>query len=157
MTQLDQALMVKVLACGVALNFHKLSGDMPEPLEGKERALFIQLTVSRLRMAKQKWQRYACKLMMDVYTPEWGMEEPQLFSRFNGARYMPGYGAWRDAVLKRDLHQCRACQSKENLHAHHVVPWVQSFELRIDVDNGITLCQDCHKKQHRDMSKQVWQ
>lgn len=38
------------------------------------------------------------------------------------------------------------CGSKKMLEAHHIKEKVNFPELEYDVDNGICLCHDCHKK-----------
>ena len=52
-------------------------------------------------------------------------------------------------VRKRDGNKCTWCNSTEKLVAHHI--WHKAFcpESALDVDNGITLCHDCHMEQHR--------
>jgi hypothetical protein len=56
---------------------------------------------------------------------------------------------WRDAVFSRDDHTCLNCGRRGvELHAHHVVPFAESEELRHDVDNGVTLCVTCHRDLH---------
>ena len=54
---------------------------------------------------------------------------------------------WRKAVLERDGHRCRKCGSDRYLHAHHVKTWDAYPELRLDIDNGKTLCRTCHYKE----------
>ena len=48
----------------------------------------------------------------------------------------------------RSAGKCEVCGAKENLHAHHVVPWEYSIKGRTDLNNGQCLCQDCHKMMH---------
>ena len=59
-----------------------------------------------------------------------------------------GYALWKKEVLERDNYTCQHCQSKENLRVHHIESYVNHPDLRISVDNGITLCNKCHKKLH---------
>ena len=53
---------------------------------------------------------------------------------------------WRNAVLKRDKYTCVWCGAKENLHVDHIAPFALYPELRTSVDNGRTLCVECHRK-----------
>lgn len=55
---------------------------------------------------------------------------------------------WRKRVLERDLRICVKCSSDKNLHAHHIISWVDAPCLRADIDNGKTLCVACHKEEH---------
>lgn len=55
---------------------------------------------------------------------------------------------WRQKVLKRDNNICQHCGSTENLCAHHISYWSNDPINRVNVDNGITLCQECHAKEH---------
>lgn len=58
------------------------------------------------------------------------------------------YQPWRMACLKRDRYRCKCCQSKENLHVHHIYEWQRYPLVRFDKANGITLCASCHRKVH---------
>jgi len=60
----------------------------------------------------------------------------------NGGKHLE----WRKLIKERDG-QCKKCGTKENLHAHHIIPWKESVEKRFDLENGITLCKSCHKKE----------
>ena len=57
--------------------------------------------------------------------------------------------AWSKTVRKRDNNKCTWCNSTKTLVSHHI--WHKAFcpESALDVDNGITLCHDCHVEQHR--------
>ena len=59
------------------------------------------------------------------------------------------YLDFRKMVLERDKHVCQECGSKNRLHVHHIKPFSQYPELRFDVNNGITLCVNCHRKVHK--------
>lgn len=56
--------------------------------------------------------------------------------------------AWKRAVKARDKHRCRECGGKDRLHAHHIKPWAEFPDLRFDLENGKTLCEECHSKVH---------
>jgi len=56
---------------------------------------------------------------------------------------------WRVQVLRRDNSTCRGCGKREGcLHAHHIKPFESYPELRLDLNNGLTLCPACHRKAH---------
>jgi len=51
----------------------------------------------------------------------------------------------RKRVFRRDNYTCRCCGIKNNLQAHHIKQVIFYPELIYNIDNGITLCYDCHK------------
>ena len=60
------------------------------------------------------------------------------------------YKQWTKAIYKRDKWVCQKCGYKgSNLNAHHLKSFTKYIELRYDLDNGITLCKDCHKQIHK--------
>lgn len=61
----------------------------------------------------------------------------------------PKYDLWRRSVFSRDNYKCLDCSvSGKLLNAHHVKNWADFPEDRFDVNNGQTLCEDCHVKRH---------
>jgi 5-methylcytosine-specific restriction endonuclease McrA len=57
--------------------------------------------------------------------------------------------AWSSMVKLRDK-QCTECSSVYDLHAHHVKSFKDNEELRYDINNGVTLCGQCHRKWHKE-------
>jgi hypothetical protein len=55
------------------------------------------------------------------------------------------YRLWREAVFKRDNFTCIWCGKKGNVQADHIKPFSLFPELRFAIDNGRTLCINCHK------------
>ena len=60
------------------------------------------------------------------------------------------YREWRTSVYERDNYTCQYCgTTKSPFNAHHLNGHDKFIELRIEVTNGITLCEVCHKEFHR--------
>lgn len=51
---------------------------------------------------------------------------------------------WRRAVLLRDNYTCVWCGSNEKLDVDHIKRFADYPELRFAIDNGRTLCRNCH-------------
>jgi 5-methylcytosine-specific restriction endonuclease McrA len=62
---------------------------------------------------------------------------------------------WQRAVKERDNFTCQNCNTTDQLHAHHVNPQAAFPGLALDIDNGITLCKECHVREHRRMKAEV--
>ena len=59
------------------------------------------------------------------------------------------YTKWRKGVYKRDNYTCQQCgQVGGNLNAHHIESYANNPDLRTTLENGITLCKDCHDNFH---------
>lgn len=74
-----------------------------------------------------------------IVIPYWGN---------SGGRNSPQYRNWRTEVLKRDNFTCQKCGKRGALHVHHIKHWADNVKYRFDVENGITLCKDCHLAEH---------
>ncbi len=55
---------------------------------------------------------------------------------------------WRKKVYQRDGYTCVKCGTVGYLNAHHIKPYAEYPEYRFEVSNGITLCVECHAKEH---------
>lgn len=59
---------------------------------------------------------------------------------------------WRKKVFERDNYTCQDCGIRSGngvtvyLNADHIKPWALYPELRLELSNGRTLCQPCHRK-----------
>jgi hypothetical protein len=59
------------------------------------------------------------------------------------------HGSWARAVISRDQATCRRCGAKNvELHAHHILPYEAYPDQRWSLDNGLTLCYQCHWIEH---------
>jgi len=79
--------------------------------------------------------------------PSWrgGLTDP-----VRALRASEAYKDWRTAVFTHDKFTCQECgnSNNHNIHAHHVFPLKYYPEHALSIWNGITLCVDCHKKEH---------
>lgn len=57
---------------------------------------------------------------------------------------------FRKNVLERDGNTCQLCGENniKTLQAHHIYGYTEHRELGCDIDNGVTLCLECHKRYH---------
>jgi hypothetical protein len=61
-------------------------------------------------------------------------------------RHTHEYRNWRDAVYQRDDWTCQFCDRRGvRLEPHHIKMFAYYPALRYDIDNGITLCYECHQ------------
>ena len=58
------------------------------------------------------------------------------------------YKDWVKSIKERDNECCVLCGANQHLEANHVFSFKNFVPLRLDSDNGITLCHWCHKKYH---------
>lgn len=58
---------------------------------------------------------------------------------------------WRETIFLRDDYTCGVCSKKGDvLNAHHINSWDSYKEERFDINNGITLCDTCHRSFHKE-------
>ena len=75
-------------------------------------------------------------------------EEERLKNRY---RMSDGdFRTWANLIKDRDNYTCQICGKSPsgNLNAHHLNGWNAFPEQRFDLNNGVTLCTDCHKEFH---------
>ena len=77
----------------------------------------------------------------------WNPNKPQ--EEREKGRIIQGYKKWVYSVYKRDNYTCQCCGKRGgDLVAHHLNSYNWDKEHRIDVNNGITLCEKCHRDFH---------
>lgn len=60
-------------------------------------------------------------------------------------RKSKAYKSWRFLIFQRDNFTCQDCGHKGKIiEAHHIKEFALFPELRLDPDNGVTLCKECH-------------
>lgn len=69
-----------------------------------------------------------------------------------GNRDYTAYLKWREGVFEYFDYTCDLCgEHGGKINAHHIVPYSVDRDLRTNVDNGVALCVECHKKIHSDI------
>lgn len=77
-----------------------------------------------------------------------------LTSAYELARNSIELKQWRKQIFKRDNWTCQYCHDRSHkghsfkIHAHHIKSFVCYPEERFSMNNGITLCEDCHMYVH---------
>jgi len=56
---------------------------------------------------------------------------------------------WSKMVKERANFECEKCGNVNNLVAHHTKPVKGNEILANDIDNGICVCENCHKEMHQ--------
>lgn len=65
-------------------------------------------------------------------------------------RLYTDYYTWRNNVFKRDDYTCQCCGKRGgDLISHHLEGYNWCKKRRTDLDNGVTLCENCHKEFHK--------
>lgn len=56
---------------------------------------------------------------------------------------------WSKIVKARDNKSCRFCGSKDRVEAHHIKEKQLFPNLIFTIENGVTLCHECHLRAHK--------
>lgn len=89
----------------------------------------------------------------NLYNPNLTKEEREDSQKRN-RNYPQLYQVVKEC-FKRDNYTCQVCNKRGNgnLNAHHLNNWNNYPEQRFDLENLITLCENCHKTFHKFMGK----
>lgn len=115
---------------GIKLNY-------PSPRKGKKHT----------EEAKKKLSLSLKGLLAGEKHPNWqGGITPENTKIRNGIEFR----LWREAVFARDNWTCQKCKTKGGkLHSHHIRNFAIDKDLRFAIDNGVTLCKECHNIFHK--------
>jgi len=60
------------------------------------------------------------------------------------------YIIWRRAIFRRDSWTCQKCGVRGGkINCHHIFNFSDFPNLRTSIQNGTTLCKNCHRKFHK--------
>ena len=88
-------------------------------------------------------------------SPHWIKDRSKLKNEYRTIKMSKPFALWREAVFERDSYTCQICTARSGkgkaveLHPHHVKSFAEHPEERFNVNNGMTLCIDCHKWIHK--------
>jgi hypothetical protein len=70
-------------------------------------------------------------------------------SKIRQFRRTKEYVRWRTEVINRAGGICEDCGSDENIEAHHIISIHKDITKALDKNNGMALCNACHKTRDR--------
>lgn len=125
---------------------------------GKRHTKKTKLAISKIRK-ENPTRHWLGKKRPDMSLRQAGIKRPNLCGE-NSPRWKGGitpinkafrksleYRIFRKAVFERDNYSCQECGNRNiELNMHHIKPFSLFPELRLAMDNVITLCISCHRK-----------
>jgi len=132
--------------------FQKGHKDLVSKNARKKAGTKISKTHKRIGVGKwmkgRKKYPNAYKFPCGKNHPNWKGGKMKDYPELDRLRKSKEYKIWRKAVFERDNYTCVFCGDDKggNLQADHIKPFALFPELRFAIDNGRTLCRDCHKK-----------
>lgn len=99
------------------------------------------------------WREKISKALTGVKRPERSGANCHLWrggitAKNTAIRMSSNYREWRRKVFVKDNFSCTDCGTRGDLHAHHIKEFAKFPELRFVVENGKTVCAECHSKIH---------
>lgn len=124
--------------------------------KSKERAKKISASVKAAWTDDSKRSRMHKAIIERSQTDEWksaphfqrGSAHPKYKGNDRKRKERYDVKIWRQSVFQRDGFKCQQCGAKRDLNAHHIKPWSEYPDLRLELSNGISLCETCHAKVH---------
>lgn len=110
---------------------------------------------TKQKISDKAKERYKDITKHPRYNPNITDEEREI------GRNIKGLLEWRNEVYERDNYTCQCCGDSKggNLNAHHINAYNWDKEHRVDINNGICICSECHKEFHSIYGKgnNTWQ
>ena len=133
-------------------NWYHLSGDLHPMKVIIEKELLEQLYYGNNYSKSKIAEIFDCSLQTILPKMKgYGIENKELISKDKSKRMWCKWELrkWRKQIFENDKYTCQICNRiDDRLNAHHIKSWKDYPEERFSLDNGITLCVDCHKSIH---------
>jgi len=127
---------------------------------GKKRS---QQTIEKMRKARlgKKLKPHSFETRKKIGDANRGENSPNwkggVTPTNNAIRHSFLYKIWRDAVFKRDDYTCQICAKRGGImQADHILPFSKFPSERFNIQNGRTLCVECHKKTETYGGRSKW-
>jgi len=112
---------------------------------------------TKLRLEHRHGISKSLRIFYGTYNPDIPLGPRPLNKLWREERWCHDYEKWMITVKIRDNFKCQQCFTDNRLEAHHIKPYRFFVEDRYKVDNGLTLCGTCHKKEEAHLKKQrIW-
>ena len=151
----------------------KISKSVSLGLKGKSKSLSHKENLRKARLGKKAKEETKKKMRISHLGKKHSIKTRKAMSGKNSVHWKGGsnsensqirqsieYKLWRESVFKRDNYQCiwGGKEHGNKLEADHIKSFSQYPQLRFAIDNGRTLCKDCHKKTDTYLwkAKQLW-
>jgi len=107
----------------------------------------IDISVKKCRVKEKNYCSRKCSNKGFVGNVPWNKGTAKISTENELVRKSKKYKEWRISIFERDDYTCQDCKQKGGrLNADHIKPFALFKESRFDLNNGRTLCEDCHKK-----------
>jgi 5-methylcytosine-specific restriction endonuclease McrA len=85
-----------------------------------------------------------------------GIEEVELFNKFNKHLKSPGWKRICQTILNRDHHTCTSCGRKDNINCYHIhYDKEVLFNEAQHLDKLKTMCRECYKETYFPIKKEI--
>ena len=111
-----------------------------------EETLLKRSKAAKERIASPKARANMSKSKIGKNNPNW---KGGISSEDHIFRQLAKYRDWRVSVFERDDYTCQECEIRGGvLNAHHILQLCDYKDecYSLNIDNGITLCEDCHRE-----------
>jgi hypothetical protein len=121
-------------------------------IEFENRIITIERIRSEYKIYRLKKYMQGIGKNFGIYNANW---KGGITPENNLIRNSKKYKRWIRKVFERDNYTCQICKKVGGkLNAHHIKRFSKNQELRFVVTNGITYCEQCHRKWHIEHKKE---